>query len=152
MAAILEISPNTLHDIVYSKLGFRKVSKTFLKSSLITSCRDSLAQGIIPLHDNAKHHTFFWQEMVSMLWLENSIQPHSPDPTPSHYHLFDPCKYHLAGQKVDTDESLINRMNDWVAKFDGTFFKFKECIYSLVHCWQNASTIKATSLKNGQLL
>ena len=75
--------------------------------------------------------------MAHVLGPRGDLERHdndSPDLALSDYHLFGPLKRHLGGQKFDTDEALINEVNDWMTKLDGTFLR--EGIHSLSRCWQ----------------
>ena len=60
--------------------------------------------------------------------------PHSPDLAPSDYHLFGPLKSHLAGQRFNADEDLIQELCTWLQNLDVNFFR--KGIFSLMQRWQ----------------
>ena len=132
MASILDISQGTAHDIIYSKLGFRKVSSRWVPKQLSDDHklqRLIASQNLLnPLEPNAV------APMIGPNGETLPQTPHSPDLAPSDFHLFGPLKRHLGGQKFVTDEALISEVRDWMAKLDGTFFR--EGIHSLAHRWQ----------------
>ena len=137
MAIILEISPSTAHDMDRASMLQITLQLLINLEKLCDAKRPGrLTQGVILLHDNATPHTAVltrdWFRRYG--WEIFPHPPHRPDLAPSDYHLFGPLKRHLGGQKFDTDEALINEVNDWMAKLDGTFFR--EGIHSLARRWQ----------------
>jgi hypothetical protein len=65
-----------------------------------------LSKGIILLHDNARPHMVNFTTALATFGWEILNHPYSLDLASSDYHLFEPMKEHLGGQKFKTDDEL----------------------------------------------
>ena len=95
-----------------------------------------LSKGVILQHDNATPHTAKrtqdWLKRYN--WETLPHPPHSPDLAPSDFHLFGPLKRHLAGQRFEDDDDLIEEVTSWLRSLDKKFLR--DGIYSLVQRWK----------------
>ena len=95
-----------------------------------------LSKGVILQHDNAAPHTAKrtqdWLKRYN--WETLPHPPHSPDLAPSDIHLFGPLKRHLAGQRFEDDDDLIEEVTSWLRSLDKKFLR--DGIYSLVQRWK----------------
>ncbi|GFR68206.1 histone-lysine N-methyltransferase SETMAR [Elysia marginata] len=96
----------------------------FLGEAIRRKRPGQLTNGVILQHDNARPHT----ARVTQGWLEKygwdilPHPPHSPDLTPSDYHLFGPLKRELVGKRFDDDKELVDHVWKWLQNLDGSFF------------------------------
>ncbi|GFO50000.1 histone-lysine N-methyltransferase SETMAR [Plakobranchus ocellatus] len=84
-----------------------------------------LRRGVVLQHDNATPHSVNRTQQ----WLQRygwEILPHpahSPDLTPSDFHLFGPLKRHLGGMAFETEDDLISELRNWFDNLDVDFFR-----------------------------
>jgi histone-lysine N-methyltransferase SETMAR len=59
-------------------------------------------------HDNARPHSAnqTTATLRSFKWEVLQHLPYSPDLAPSDFHLFDPLKHHLSGERVPDDDAV----------------------------------------------
>ena len=71
------------------------------------------------LHDKARPHTSLrTQEAIAKFgWTVLPHPPHSPDLTPSDFHLFGPLKDSLRGTRFEDDESVIRAVSSWLREY-----------------------------------
>ena len=94
-----------------------------LREAVWRKRRCRLTEGVILQQDNATPHT----ANITEDWLREygrgvlTLPPRSPDLAPSDYHLFGPLKSHLAGQRFNADEDLIQELCTWLQNLDVNF-------------------------------
>jgi transposase len=86
------------------------------------------------LHDNATPHTAGkTRETIEKMGWEILEHPsHSPDLTPSDFHLFGKLKEHLSGKRFASDQEVENETRNWLPNLDANFYA--EGILKLVSC------------------
>ena len=138
-------NPTEIHSELTSVYGKDVMSKTGvyqcqtldkLREALRRKRPGRLSKGVILQHDNATPHTAKrtqdWLKRYN--WETLPHPPHSPDLAPSDFHLFGPLKRHLAGQRFEDDDDLIEEVTSWLRSLDEKFLR--DGIYSRVQRWK----------------
>jgi hypothetical protein len=83
-----------------------------------------LTQGVKLLHDNATPHTAgkTRETIEKMCWKILKHPLHSPDLTPSDFHLFGKLKEHLSGKRFASDHKVENETRNWLTNLDENFY------------------------------
>jgi histone-lysine N-methyltransferase SETMAR len=83
-----------------------------------------LARGVLLHHDNARPHASqATQERIQELqWVFLEHPSCSQDLAPSDFHLFDPLKNHLAGERFADDEEVEAEMWKWLRQESKDFY------------------------------
>ncbi|GFS21473.1 histone-lysine N-methyltransferase SETMAR [Elysia marginata] len=108
----------------------------YLRDAIRRKRSGFLRRGVVLQHDNATRHS----ANLSQQWLQHygwEILPysaHSPDFTPSDFHLFGPLKRHLGGMAFETEGDLVGELKNWFAHLDLDFFPVG--IYLLLSRWK----------------
>ncbi|GFO08246.1 craniofacial development protein 2-like [Plakobranchus ocellatus] len=82
-----------------------------------------LRRGVVLQHDNATPHS----ANLTQQWLQRygweilSHPAHSPDLSPSDFHLFGPLQRHLGGMAFETEDYLISELRNWFDNLDVDF-------------------------------
>jgi histone-lysine N-methyltransferase SETMAR len=81
---------------------------------------------VLLLHDKGRPHNAAAtvNPLNSWGWEILPHPPHSPDLTPSDFHLFPKMKTHLRGQRFQSNEDVQNEVKKWLGTQD-TFFCMK---------------------------
>jgi len=89
-------------------------------------------------HDNAHPHTSLrTQEAIAKFgWTVLPHPPHSPDLSPSDFHLFGPLKDALCRTRFEDDESMIRAARTWLHDQETSWYR--EGMHALVSCWRKA--------------
>jgi hypothetical protein len=89
-----------------------------------------LQKGVIMLHDNARPNTAICTRelLQGYEWDVLDHPPHSPNLTPSDFHLSRPLKEHLSGARFATDSNMQHTVISWLKVLDTDFF----------HTWTDA--------------
>jgi histone-lysine N-methyltransferase SETMAR len=98
-------------------------------------------KGAVLLHDNALLHTVARTNALIKLfnWEIFEQPPHSPDLASSDYHLFTKMKVWLATQRFQTNEELVDGVNNWLHDLAATFFD--EGLQKLVSRYDNCLNV-----------
>lgn len=97
---------------------------TKLREAIKQKRRGKLTAGPLLLHDNAPvHKSRKAQAAIRRCNFEElNHPPYSPDIAPSDFYLFANLKRHLRGKHFDSDEELIETVNDWFEAKDRDFY------------------------------
>ena len=118
-----------------------------LRSAIKEKRRGKLSHGMLLHHDNAPAHT---SAIPMATILESrfellSHRPHSPDLTPTDYHVYRSLKDSLRGQRFGCDEEVVHAINDWFKVQDKKIFvDGVTCMYI---DWKNVLHLKEITLK-----
>lgn len=93
---------------------------------------------VIFLYDSIKTHiNNRMQELLQQhKWKFIQHPPHSPDLSPSDFHLFGPMKKQLAGKRYNTDNQVKETISSWLNNLGGNFFRagFNALVYRWNEC------------------
>lgn len=108
----------TVTGIYYAEL-IRK-----LRAVIKEKRRGKLRQGVLLHQDNAPAHTSAVAKAAIGECGFELLQhpPYSPDLAPSDFHLFRFLKESLRGQKFESDENVIQAIDDWCEQLHESFF------------------------------
>jgi histone-lysine N-methyltransferase SETMAR len=126
----------TVTGVYYAEL-IRKLREEIKKKR-----RGKLAQRVLLHHDNAPAHT----SHIAMAAIHECgfellcHPPYSPDLAPSDFHLFRLLKDSLRGQVFESDEVVIQAINDWVEGQEQTLFL--EGVNGLEHRWEKCVELR----------
>ena len=86
-------------------------------------------------HDNARPHTSIrtMEAITSFGWTVIPHPPYSPDLAPSDYHLFDPKKEGLRGNRYRNDYKVKTAVLNWLRHQPAEFYNTG--IHAFVHRW-----------------
>ena len=103
----------TVTGIYYAEL-IRKIRAVIKEKR-----RGKLRQGVLLHQDNAPAHTSAVAKAAIGGCGFELLQhpPYSPDLAPSDFHLFRFLKESLRGQKFESDENVIQAIDDWLSSF-----------------------------------
>ena len=108
----------TVTGVYYAEL-IRK-----LRAAIKEKRRGKLRQGVLLHHDNAPAPIHYCQRpAIHECGFELlSHPPYSPDLAPSDFHMFRILKDSLRGHAFQSDEDVIQAINEWIEQLDGMFF------------------------------
>ena len=107
-----------------------------------------MTQEVLLHHNNAPEHT----SHVAMAAIHACgfellcHPPYSPDLAPSDFHLFRLLKDSLRGWVFESDEVIIQAINEWIQEQERTLFL--EGINGLEHRWESMLNFNGIMLKN----
>jgi len=80
--------------------------------------------GVLLLHDNARLHSAnqTTATLRSFKWEVLQHPPYSPDLAPSDFHLFDPLKHHLSGERFPDDDAVERAVRAWFRQQPKEFY------------------------------
>lgn len=126
----------TVTGIYYAELIHK------LRAAIKEKRRGKLTHGVLLHHDNAPAHT----SHVAMTAVHDCgfellcHPPYSPDLAPSDFHLFRHLKDSLRGHVFQSDEDVIQWINEWVEGQEPTFFL--EGVNALEHRWEKCIQLR----------
>ena len=82
-------------------------------------------KGVIFHHDNARPHKslIIRKNLLELGWEVMPHPPYSPDLAPSDYNLFRSLQNHLNGKTFDLNEAVINKLIQFFASKNQTFYE-----------------------------
>ncbi|XP_055939025.1 histone-lysine N-methyltransferase SETMAR-like [Argiope bruennichi] len=93
-----------------------------------------LTEGVILLHDNARHiSSVTCAELAKFKREQLNNPPYSPDISPCDFHVFGPPKKHLKRKRFNSDGELKDAVKDWVSFRPQEFWE--QGILRLVNHW-----------------
>jgi len=95
-----------------------------LRRSIQNKRRGMLTKGVVRVHDNARPHTAVRTNALikRFNWEIFDHPPYSPDLAPSDYHLFSKMKVWLVTQRFQSNEELMDGVNNWLHTLAAPFF------------------------------
>ncbi|GFO49999.1 histone-lysine N-methyltransferase SETMAR [Plakobranchus ocellatus] len=124
-SVFLKITCSPYGDVSNVKVNAEGGTLDRLKEAIRRKRPGLLRRGVVLQHDNATPHS----ANLTQQWLQRygwEILPHpahSPDLSPSDFHLFGPLKRHLGGMAFETEDDLISELRNWFDNLDVDFFR-----------------------------
>ncbi|GFX44194.1 histone-lysine N-methyltransferase SETMAR [Trichonephila clavipes] len=94
-----------------------------LRPAIQNKRRGFLSKGVVFLHDNVRPHIANGTKTLLRGFGRDVFDqpPHSPDLTPSDFHLFLHLKCFLAGKRFSNDKELKENVSNWLKTQAATF-------------------------------
>ena len=113
-----------------------------LRNDIKEKRRGKLSTGVLYLHDNAPAHT---SRTATAAIRQAGFQvldhpPYSPDLAPSDFHLFPNLKKHLRGTRYESNQEVIQVVEDWFQRQSEDFWS--EAFEKLIHRYERCIEVQ----------